>query len=55
MMRGFISIAVLVIAGAILADLLAHPTPTKSLIDGLTNLWASAVQGASGAYAVQGK
>jgi hypothetical protein len=52
--RAVVSIAVLVVAGAILADLVAHPKGTKSLIDGLTSLWESAVRGASGGYAVQG-
>lgn len=53
-MRGLVSIAVLVIVGAILADLLAHPTSTNNLVTGLTNLWTSAVKGASGAYATAG-
>ena len=53
-MRALVSIAVLVIAGAILADLLVHPQGTSTLVNGLTNLWTSAVKGASGGYAVAG-
>lgn len=53
-MRALVSIAVLVIAGAIIADLVAHPTGTGNVINGLTNLWSTAVKGASGGYATAG-
>jgi len=53
-MRAIISIAVLVIGGAIVADLISHPTGTNNIITGLTNLWTTAVKGASGSYTTPG-
>lgn len=54
-MKALVSIAVLVVAGAIVADLVAHPIGTGTVVNGLTSLWVSAVKGASGSYAVAGK
>ena len=54
-MRALVSIAVLVIAGAIIADLVAHPTGTQGIVNGLTSLWSTAVKGASGGYAPAGR
>ena len=53
-MKAIISIAVLVIGGAIVADLISHPTGTNNIITGLTNLWTTAVKGASGSYTTPG-
>jgi hypothetical protein len=55
MIRAVVSIAVLVIGGAIVADLVSHPTGTSGIVNGLTSLWTTAVKGASGSYAVAGK
>ena len=53
-MRAVTTIVVLVFAGVILGDLLAHPGPTNSLINGFTNLWTTAVKGSAGAYSTSG-
>jgi hypothetical protein len=54
-MRGLVSIAVIVVVGVILGDLLAHPTSTNNILNGLTNLWSTAVKGAAGAYSTPGQ
>lgn len=41
-------IAVLVLAGAMLADLVANPAGTKTLIDGIGGLWKTSVNGVLG-------
>lgn len=47
-MDRILGIAVLVVFGAILADLVLHPTGTGVLINGVTGLWKSGLQAAGG-------
>ena len=54
-MRSLVVIVVVVLAGGILADLLAHPTSTNNLLTSGIKLWESAIKGASGGYAVAGQ
>lgn len=43
-----IGLATLVIAGAIIADLVAHPEGTSKVVNGVTTLWNSALRASAG-------
>ncbi len=48
MMKTFASIVVLIIAGVMLANAIANPTGTKTIFDGVGNLWKMSVNGMLG-------
>ena len=43
-----VGIGVLIVFGAIIADLVLHPTGTGILINGISGLWKSGLQAAGG-------
>ena len=47
-MSKILGIAVLVVFGAIIADLVLHPQGTGILINGISGLWKSSLQAAGG-------
>lgn len=48
MMGQVFSLLVLVAGGVMLADLVANPTGTKNLINGVQGLWSTSVNGMLG-------
>lgn len=55
MKGGVLGFLTLLALGAIVGDALAHPQGTAAAGSALSNLLATSLKGASGAYAVQGK
>lgn len=47
-MDKIIGVAVLIVFGAIIADLVLHPQGTGILINGISGLWKSGLQAAGG-------
>lgn len=47
-MSKILGIATLVIFGAIIANLIAHPQGTGTVINGISGLWRSSLQAAGG-------
>ena len=47
-MRGILNLAVVIIGGVMLADLVIHPDGTKALFNGFGLLWKQSVNGVLG-------
>lgn len=47
-MRGILNLAVIIAGGVMLADVLIHSQGTKTLLDGISNLWKISVNGMLG-------
>lgn len=47
-MQKILGIATLVVFGAIIANLVLHPTGTGVIINGISGLWRSSLQAAGG-------
>lgn len=47
-MNGVLNLAILIIAGAMLANAIAKPQGTKALFDGLSGLWQTGINGVLG-------
>lgn len=47
-MQKILGIAVLIVMGAIIADLVLHPTGTGIIINGVSGIWRSGLQAAGG-------
>lgn len=47
-MRGILNLAVVIVGGVMLADLVANSTGTKSLFDGIGSLWQMSINGLLG-------
>lgn len=47
-MRGVLNLAVIIAGGVMLADLVIHPSGTKTLFDGIGNLWKMSINGMLG-------
>jgi L-asparagine transporter-like permease len=43
-----VAVLMLIVVGAILADLVFHPQGTGVLVNGLSSLWKTGIQGAAG-------
>ena len=47
-MRGILNLAVVIVGGVMLADLVANSEGTKSLFDGVGSLWQMSINGLLG-------
>lgn len=47
-MRGILNLAVVIVGGVMLADLVAHSEGTKTLFDGIGMLWGTSMKGLLG-------
>lgn len=47
-MRGILNLAVTIVGGVMLADLVANSTGTKALFDGVGSLWQMSINGLLG-------
>jgi hypothetical protein len=43
-----VGIAILIVFGVIIADLVLHPAGTGVLVNGITSIWRTGLQGAGG-------
>jgi hypothetical protein len=43
-----VGVLVLIVIGVIIADLVTHPQGTGTVINGISNIWRTGIQGASG-------
>lgn len=41
-------IAILIVIGVIVADLVTHPQGTGTLVNGIASIWRTGIQGAAG-------